>query len=593
MCGISGGIRLANSKSQEFLYDFTSQAIKRMNHRGPDSNSMQIFDDGNLCFGHNRLKIIDLSIEAQQPMETDVSVIVFNGEIYNHIEIRNHLSGLGVTFRSNSDTEVLQKFLDLYGTSQLNMLNGMFAFAYFNKQEKSLTLVRDRFGVKPLYYQTKLGCMLFGSEMRIFSDSDFRKVNMGLVDIFIRDTAADFGSETIYQGLHQVKPGHLIRVYEGLVTEHCWYQPTSTNGSMNSYEFNLKFEDTLWNAIELRLACDVPVCLTLSGGLDSSTIYTLIKERSNQKITVFTYDHPGRKTSELARVKSLTDKYGDELIVVSDPSISNTSIKDILEDLEILEFPIWSFSSRAYRQMYQEIASRGFRVVIEGHGGDEILGGYQYMVEGLLLESLRNFRIPSALNTLKTISGLQGKVNIFNLETFRLLYQQLRLLVSRNLNRKITFYGERIEAVNIKILPIVLRAFDRLSMNYSLESRCPLLDFRVVELCLNAKNVFLMNSSGTKLPMRTILRKYGNLEIANFPEKQGFSSDLESMHQSRQLRIDLIAELDLAAHKFPKLYENFLDSRKILEIDQFEEATSYSASKNALLATFLSRKAMP
>lgn len=593
MCGISGGILLTNSGKQEFLFDFTNEAIARMNHRGPDSNSLQVFDNGNVCFGHNRLKIIDLSIEAQQPMESEFSTIVFNGEIYNHIEIRNHLSDLGIAFRTNSDTEVLQKFLDLHGTSQLNMLNGMFSFAYYNKGEKSLTLVRDRFGVKPLYYQTKLGCFLFGSEMRVFLDSDFQKINMKRINIFIRDTAADFGSETIYQNLFQVKPGHLIKIYEGRVTEYNWYRPTSTKELMSSHKFNVIFEDTLWNSIELRLACDVPVCLTLSGGLDSSTIYTLIKERTDQKITVFTYDHPGRKTSELARVKSLTDKYGDELIVVSDPSISNTSVEDIIEDLEILEFPIWSFSSRAYRQMYQEIASRGFRVVIEGHGGDEILGGYQYMVESLLIESLRNLRVQTAINTLRSIAGLQGKENIFNLTTFGLLYQQLRLLVSKNLKRKITFYGERVEAINFRILPLVLRAFDRLSMNYSLESRCPLLDYRVVELCLNAKDTHLMNSSGTKLPMRTILRKYGNLEVANFPEKQGFSSDLEGMHQSHQLRAGLIAELDFAAEKFPELHDYFLASRKILKMDKFEESDSYVASKNALLATFLSRKAIP
>jgi asparagine synthase (glutamine-hydrolysing) len=412
---------------------------------------------------------------------------------------------------------------------------------------------------------------------------------MDLINSFIQETATDFGSQTVYKGIEQVKPGHLVRVCSGAVSEHKWYSPRPQKKSLSISEFNKRFEDTLWDSIKLRLACDVPVCITLSGGLDSSTIYTLIKERSNQKITVFTFDHPGRKSSELARVKSLTSKYGDELVVVSDPEIAKTSMKDILSDLEILEFPIWSFSSRAYRQMYQEIASRGFRVVIEGHGGDEILGGYQYMVEALLSESIRKFRLPTVLTTLKTIAGLQGEKNILNKKIFSNLYLQMRLLIPGIPNRVPTFYGERLNAVNFKILPIVLRAFDRLSMNYSLESRCPFLDFRVVELSFSAKDKFLINASGTKLPLRSILKKYRNFEVANHREKIGFASDLETMHQSTLLRSNLQAEVDVAKKLFPQFNKIFNESYQTLDSDLYDDSRSFNASKYALLAVFLSR----
>jgi asparagine synthase (glutamine-hydrolysing) len=589
MCGISGGIVMKSPSSQRTIFDFTERAISMMHHRGPDSSTIKTFDSGNLCLGHNRLKIVDLSDGAQQPMESDLSIIIFNGEIYNHGKIREHLVKLGLIFQTNSDTEVLQKFLDFYGTSELNMLNGMFSLAYFNKLDQSLTLIRDRFGVKPLYYQTKLGCLFFGSEMRIFLNSKKHDVNMDLINSFIQETATDFGSQTVYKGIEQVKPGHLVRVCSGAVSEHKWYSPRPQKKSLSISEFNKRFEDTLWDSIKLRLACDVPVCITLSGGLDSSTIYTLIKERSNQKITVFTFDHPGRKSSELARVKSLTSKYGDELVVVSDPEIAKTSMKDILSDLEILEFPIWSFSSRAYRQMYQEIASRGFRVVIEGHGGDEILGGYQYMVEALLSESIRKFRLPTVLTTLKTIAGLQGEKNILNKKIFSNLYLQMRLLIPGIPNRVPTFYGERLNAVNFKILPIVLRAFDRLSMNYSLESRCPFLDFRVVELSFSAKDKFLINASGTKLPLRSILKKYRNFEVANHREKIGFASDLETMHQSTLLRSNLQAEVDVAKKLFPQFNKIFNESYQTLDSDLYDDSRSFNASKYALLAVFLSR----
>ncbi len=593
MCGISGGISLDWTSNEDTLIQFTQRAIKKLHHRGPDSNSIKTFGEGNVCFGHNRLKIVELTDHGLQPMESELSAIVFNGEIYNHDEIRRHLINLGIKFQSRSDTEVLLKFLDCYGTSNLNALNGMFSFAYYNKSEKSLQLVRDRFGVKPLYYLVDSGSLYFGSEMRVFSNLGMNELNLDLIQSFIQDTASDFGGDTVYRNLSQVKPGHVISISGGVLNQRKWYEPNTDFQVSRLQEFNNQFEEILWNSISLRLKCDVPVCITLSGGLDSSTIYTLIKERTGQKITVFTFDHPGRKTSELARVRSLTDKYGDELIVVTDPAVSKTSIEEITSDLEILEFPIWSFSSRAYRQMYEAIASRGFRVVIEGHGGDEILGGYQYMVESLLIESLRTLRAPTVLRTLKIISGLQGKESIINPSTMRLLYQQIRLLISRNPKRRVSFFGERTFAIDTRILPIILRAFDRLSMDSSVESRFPLLDYRVVELSLFAKNKFLMGPSGTKQPLRAILEKYGNLDVSNFSEKLGFSSDLENMHRSRQLRADLITQLEIAMELHPNLAETFARSRSFFQSDHFDEHASYNASKNAMLAIFLSNLARP
>jgi asparagine synthase (glutamine-hydrolysing) len=251
----------------------------------------------------------------------------------------------------------------------------MFAFAWHDGTTDTLHLVRDRFGVKPLYYTTVHGHFYFSSEItplaRLRSET---RLDEGVVASFMADTATDFDERSGIDGVHQVKPGHYLTVTStGAVSEHRWYTggdyQVDTSIFVDQAKTITAFEDLLTDALRLRHRADVPICITLSGGLDSTTLYVLAKEKLQSQIQPFVFAHPGAATDESGRAIALARTYGDEPIVVT--SAPTTGPETLLSALRHLEFPIWNPSAVAYLDMYRAIKARGYTVVIEGHGSDE------------------------------------------------------------------------------------------------------------------------------------------------------------------------------------------------------------------------------
>jgi len=572
MCSVVGYKKL--KKDTSISSDFIKNSFDLMKSRGPDNKAYKIVDK--LCaLGHQRLSIIDVDDEANQPMTFDDCTIVFNGEIYNYIELKQELEKNNILFVTNSDTEVLLKGFVTFGISFLNKVNGMFAFAIYNNKTHELILVRDRFGVKPLHYMIQDEVLYFSSEIKpLISIKKNKKMNMNVYRNFFDHMATDYNEETFIKDIYQIKKGHYMIIKDSY-EEKQWYFGNDfifDESIFKDKQKTLQFvEDTLVSAIDYRMRADVPICLTLSGGIDSTTLYTLVKERLHRDIKLFTFIHPESDTNEYDKVIKLADSYSD--IVCTVQSDNTNSFEKLKEDLDVVEFPIWGISTRAYRDMYNSIKQGGFKVVIEGHGSDEQLGGYPYMIESAFYDYLKKLNFIKAFDILKLEhetghSGLGNKSNYYK--------KTIKSIAKFILKRKnIRYFQENIDwTFEFKILPIVLRAFDRLSMGSSVESRAPFMDYRVVELFKKLPLEYKVNKLGSKAILREILKKYKKTYIYEDKQKMGFASDIPSFFnnvENKELSKEYIEKFNM--NEFETQKEKALEAinkNKIEWSDTFE-----------------------
>ena len=517
MCSIAGYSGLADSSRERTFFDL-------LRHRGPDGENSVRVDDWVLL--HQRLAIIDLSPAAAQPMERHGNWLVFNGEIYNYRELRAaHLPG--VPLKSTADTEVLLHLLDRYGLGILRQLNGMFSFAWYNARERVLHLVRDRYGVKPLYWMRHCGGFAFASEIKPLLRLRGRvEWNDDFLQNYLHRYLTDYGAPTFDRHIEQVPAGHRVQIDHKTASTHRWYEFADSTLPATPRSFAAaaeQFEELLVDAIRLRLRADVPVAITLSGGLDSTTIYTLAKARLQANIQPFTLVRPGFLKEESDLASQLARRFGDTVIEVPGPAA--VSWENALAALWMLEFPGISVSSAAYLGVYRAIQATGCRVVLEGHGGDELLGGYPVHVQAA-------WRTLLARGHRRAAYGLFRQQERLSHADFRprqhrtpLLLRFLRDARRQRVGRE-HFESVLRETFDLTSLPLILREFDRLPMACSLESRSPFMDYRVVEFARSLPLDYKINPTGTKAILRHILRKHGVNEIAAVPWKIPFTANL-------------------------------------------------------------------
>jgi asparagine synthase (glutamine-hydrolysing) len=515
--------------------------FKALAHRGPDAQATTIA--GVWTLGHLRLSIIDTSNGANQPYERDGNWIIFNGEIYNYLELKEKYLK-NVTLKTHSDTEVLIELLNRRGLSVLSEVNGMFAFGWYDGHSATLYLVRDRFGVKPLYFTATGSRFAFASEIKpLATELSRRSLDPVVMDHFFRETATDFDERSGLKGVLQVRPGHYLTVAaDGTAVATRWYHGTDFTVDPEIFTDAIatreRFAEILTDALSLRHRSDVPICLTLSGGLDSTTLYVLAKERLGSHIRPFVFAHPGALTDESPRATSLAQYYGDDPIVVK--STPNEHIVKLATALRHLEFPMWNPSAVAYLDMYSAIKQHGFKVVIEGHGSDEQLGGYPYLVEAAWKETLLKGDIAFARTLYRTWretqnqalgqpSGDTGTLAEISGMSRGLARGLFKAALWPDKWKYLDFTALVRESFDYKILPIVLRTFDRLSMSQSLESRCPFMDYRVVEFLRAMPLRHKVNAIGSKAILREILKQYGHTEIYTQRAKMGFASDIPAL----------------------------------------------------------------
>jgi asparagine synthase (glutamine-hydrolysing) len=438
-----------------------------------------------------------------------------------------------VNLLSTSDTEVLLHLLIKYGMSFLNKLNGMFAFAFYDISTGNTYLVRDRYGVKPLYYWKNDKSFAFSSEDKALVEnlnipyvfnSDFKK-------LLIEDAISDNDELTTIENIYQVPAGHYICISDtNSINKYKWYNfsDTATFNYSNKDDILSYFEYIFTDSLKIRNRSDVKVGITLSGGLDSSLIYTIAKEKLNAKYEIFTYSNENKELDEYDKVSKLASEYGDSVIKITQKEDTMEIFK---KSLIHLNAPIWAPSHTGYFNTYSAIHENNIKVILEGHGADELLGGWPWTLTSAIVEAFKTGHPALSYE----IFLAQQKTWNPNLEQrFNLKFKDyLKILIKKSRADKHCFADLLDDLFSRRILPINLRCWDRLSMANSIESRCPFLDYRVVEFLKKLPLQYKVNKLGNKAILRELLLKYNKDYIVENKVKQGYlSSEIDFLNKN-------------------------------------------------------------
>ncbi|MCB4755544.1 MAG: asparagine synthase (glutamine-hydrolyzing) [Elusimicrobia bacterium] len=513
MCGISGII--------DFKQAVDSKLVARMNsvlsHRGPDGEGL--WADENAALGHRRLKILDLTDHAAQPMVSrDKNLImIFNGEIYNFKDLRTQL-GESPSWRSTGDSEVLLRAFEKWGAACLSKLNGMFAFAIWNIKEKTLFAARDRYGIKPFYYSLKNGRFIFASEIKgILAAGVPREPNYFKIGEFLRWGALDYSEDTWFQGIQSLMPGEYIflRKNEFRKDKYYWLpDQIDENNPVGMKEGIDRFRELLSDSLRLQLQSDRKVGVHLSGGVDSTVVTAMVSHLYPDTISTYTFGYEETLFDERPFAKNVAQTLGvsNDTSMLSDKDIPDWLPRALSEEDE----PFTSFRQLSHHKLYADFEKKGSTVILEASGGDEIGAGYSSYLWSWYLDNLKERGPSKAAKELLSFSesiGMKGPQLINFLLGSAANYEQAGLCTSDGIPYLdpdvlepdfVDHYGQRkpvypkpfrsnlrnsqfIDLLYAK-LPRGLRYIERASMATGREARLPLLDHRLVELGFSFEN---------------------------------------------------------------------------------------------------------
>lgn len=526
MCGIAGVIGLNGQAVESHLIEKMTRAVA---HRGPDGEGVLV--EGNVGLGHRRLAIVDLSADGAQPMTAGHGryTVVFNGEIYNYLELRAELQALGHVFATNSDTEVLLTAYAEWGPACVRRFNGMWAFAIYDRASKRLFCSRDRFGKKPFYYLRKHNWFAFGSEIRqLLPLLPARRADKQALLKFIVGNMAEGLEQTFFEGVRKLPGGHnlTLDLYSGEMRIERYYELTidQSLAGIDDEEAVQRFSALLSDAVSLRLRADVPVGTCLSGGLDSSSIATLASslyrneaQRPFVAITACSEQGDNDESDYAAQVVERNHMLWHRVRPCYDDFAA--ALPAVVEAQEE-PFPSPSIAMQYFVMRCSR--EQGIPVLLDGQGGDETLLGYErYFASHYLsqvrshgwLRTLAAIRESSANNATMSAQRALGYFAYFTLaklrwHNYRRRHSYLRALPE--MFEEVRMYAEasgniqalqklEIERTN---LPALLRYEDKNSMRHSIETRLPFLDYRLVELSLSLPGSVKISKGWTKHVLR-------------------------------------------------------------------------------------------
>ena len=549
MCGISLLYFEKNYQSKDYIKKFTSE----LSHRGPDGTDFYNDSKVNLSIGHNRLSIIDTSDLAKQPFIDNENrfVLSYNGEIFNYIEIRKELEAKGYIFRTNSDTEVLLNSYVEWGEKCLFKFNGFWAFIIYDKLKRRIFISRDRFGVKPLYYYFDSKNLIISSELKAFK-SITNQINIQINTIeLMKLRRRHINQNTILKKVNLLLPGSNIHFdFKNLIL-HKWWETANHLESISKDEAVEKFEYLFKSSCNIRLRSDVPLTSSLSGGLDSSSVVAEInQDYNNIKNHLSFFVNYNYKFSEKNYVDELKSKYN---LVIKELEFNDKylSYENLLHST-ISQEMIGDDAIGPW-MVYKNINLNGYKVSIDGHGPDELMGGYD---EYRNLSFFRN--IYSKLRGVNNFNNnKQNSFQYFNVEESDVkLLDDEKFLIPKNIkgfNQKLYYdfhYGS---------LPLILEKFDKISMSHGIESREPFLDWRIVTLLFSLPTSLKFNENESKIILKKIMKnKLPNI-ILERRLKKGFNPDNDSfMQKFKQIINNIVFSNDFKN-------DDFFKHKKIIE----------------------------
>jgi asparagine synthase (glutamine-hydrolysing) len=586
MCGISGFWDKVQPKSTDELHVIIQQMSDTLVHRGPDDRGSWVDADLGIALGHRRLAIVDLSPEGHQPMISAEGryAIVFNGEIYNFRELRSELERLGHCFRGHSDTEVMLASISEWGLERaIERFNGMFAFALWDRQERTLHLGRDRLGEKPLYYGWMGQTFLFGSELKALrTHPSFKaEINRDVLALFLRHSCVP-APYSIYKGIYKLPPGTILTcngVHRDLVPIPYWsLQEVAEFGIRNLFigsesEAVDKLEALLGDAVALRRVADVPLGAFLSGGIDSSTVVALMQAQSSQSVKTFSIGFYEESYNEAKDAKAVAQYFGTdhtELYVTPEDALA------VIPKLPTLYDEPFSDYSQIPTFLVCQLAKQHVTVSLSGDGGDELFGGYNryfwgrsiWQKVGWTPQSLRHIAahaltalspqmwdrlfgglgslLPTKLRQRVPGDKLHKLAEILAVDSPDIMYKGLvshwkqpeavvlgssepptSVTDSRKWARLPDFTQRMMFLDTVTYLPDdILTKVDRASMGVNLEARLPFLDHRLVEFAWQIPLEMKIRNGQGKWLLRQVLYKYVPQKLIERP-KMGFGIPID------------------------------------------------------------------
>ncbi|MEZ5541460.1 MAG: asparagine synthase (glutamine-hydrolyzing) [Pseudomonadota bacterium] len=573
MCGIAGILHFDDRPVDRQVLQSMARVVR---HRGPDAEGVYV--DGNVGLGHRRLSIIDLST-GQQPMQSGdgTLVISFNGEIYNYRELRAELEQAGAEFVTDSDTEVILQAYAAWGIACQQRFNGMWAFAIWDRRERQLFVSRDRVGEKPLHYAVHGGAFVFASEIKSLLEYGIpARPRAELFEIYLTLGYIP-APHTFYQDIVRLRPGHYLLARDGRLTEHSYWtlpQPDEHGMRTSSREVYEEFAALLDDSVRLRMRCDVPFGAFLSGGLDSASVVSLMADHTEYPVETFTigFDDPAFDERALARDVAAAFHTSHHEYVVNpdefDESLNNT--------LRCYDEPFGD-SSALPTSYVCRLAAQHVKMVLTGDGGDEVLSGYPaYQSEKL---AARYRRIPATLQAL-----LPGAINLFarpfsgrlryrlnriggvcstaGMGFLERLESKLAYVAPATIGRLLERPGDAWRARDflaevmrgcsyddpfyrlmyfhfmVSLPDRMLTKVDRMSMAYSLETRVPFLDHRLIEFMAGVdKNVKMPGYDRKHVLKQTVAK--GLPDSLTKAPKKGFVAPLREWFKAGEFDLRL------------------------------------------------------
>ena len=563
MCGINGFISLNNSIDFDSYQDLKSK-LTLMNdtitHRGPDAEGIYIKKP--VGFGFRRLSIIDLTSAANQPMisNDEKIVIVFNGEIYNYIELRQELLNKGYVFKTESDTEVIIVSYIEYGEKCVERFNGMWAFAIYDFRSNKFFCSRDRLGVKPFYYCTINNRLFFSSELKVLhAVCNLRTANLSKVYEYLAYGYRVNDGETFFDNCHELLPGtNLIIENNRMHFNKYWILKTNLYKHTDNLTVHEEYSQLFENAVKLRYRSDVPVALLLSGGLDSSAIAkvtdNLIEkgELEQNDVHAFIASFPNFKDDETAIAREFIKTCHH--IKLHEMFIDTKNlVNDFEKTIYGLDHPLGSFASIAHHNMMKACKKKGIKVVLNGQGSDEAYAGYTRYISGVhLLDQLLSrrgnfFQEFHQLNTQNQYSKpfliaqmFKSTLNKPCSSYLRAKYQEKIIsclnkdFIKENYSHynsdyKFSLKGNNfnkhlLNQISHQGLNTILHYEDISSMQQSIEIRSPFMDYRLMEFAFSIPNKLKFKNGISKIIQRETIGKMLPDSITKNRKKIGFST---------------------------------------------------------------------
>ncbi|MDD6401533.1 MAG: asparagine synthase (glutamine-hydrolyzing) [Lachnospiraceae bacterium] len=529
MCGIAGYFNSSIDYSNEPKKHFTilNNMIKTLKYRGPDSDDYKII--GPCCFAHTRLAIIDLETGDQPKTITYNSGhfhIVFNGEIYNYKELRNHLLKDGYKFETYSDSEVLLYMYIKYGQDFIDYINGIFSIAIFDETANTLLVYRDRFGIKPLYYSIVKDTFVFASKIdTLFEYPGIRpSIDItGLNEIFSLGPAKTYGSG-IFLGIKEVLPGEVICIKNKIIKKRLYYRLKSVPHEDSLEDTIEKTKALVVDTIKMQMVSDVPICTFLSGGIDSSLVSSICAKNLDDKLSTYSFDFVGNDKHFLSNSfqPSQDRPYVDMMIEYLNSNHSylycnNENMFDLLEaSVDSRGFPTMADVDSSLLFFCKEV-SKNHKVTLTGECADEIFGGYPW------------FHKSCAVNTFPWMFDISFKKSLLNSEFAANLHMESYIQNAYNNTlsevdiipneTEKDKYIRKITYLNIRwFMQTLLDRMDRTSMSSGLEARVPFADHRIIDYVYNIPWEYKCVNNVPKSLLREVAKDYLPYEVLNRPK---------------------------------------------------------------------------